>query len=64
MAVCQSGRNMNEYLYPLCVLCWVFKVISRNIRAVVVEHARTCICQSGYILDHPCDNFQDIYCDK
>lgn len=30
---------------------------------VVVEHDRTCIRQSSYILDHPCDNFQDIYSD-
>lgn len=30
---------------------------------VVVEHDRTCIRQSGYILVHPCDNFQDIYSD-
>ncbi|ROL47016.1 General receptor for phosphoinositides 1-associated scaffold protein [Anabarilius grahami] len=33
------------------------------IREVVVEHDRTCIRQSGYILDPPCDNFQDIYSD-
>lgn len=63
MDICKCRCNMNEFLCLLCSLGCVCKVYQPVIREAVVEHDRTCICQSGYILDRPCDNFQDIYSD-
>lgn len=49
---------MSVVWFRLC-----FQSYQPVIRKVVVEHDRTYIRQSGYILDRPCDNFQDIYSD-